>query len=138
MNKTFSRNCYFIFLVLLGYWCLGRIMIQVFSISLPDRLFSCGFYEKTGYYCPGCGGTRAFRLCMQGHFLKSLKYHPFVLVFGLYLLPFLASHTAAIFSKKEDWGMKIHRWHVVLLSSIFILPCIIKNIVYLIWNIHLM
>lgn len=138
MGRTFARNCYFILLAFVGYLFISWMLIRICSISIPDSVFTCKFYEKTGYYCPGCGGTRALRLCLQGHFLKSLKYHPAVLAFELYLFPFFISHTAALLLKKESWEMQIRRWHVILLSFIFVMPCIVKNIVYLIWHIHLM
>lgn len=40
--------------------------------------FPCLFHLLTGFYCPGCGGTRAIRLLLRGQFLKSMQYHPFV------------------------------------------------------------
>ena len=45
----------------------------------------CLFHLLTGYYCPGCGGTRAVKLLLTGHPLYSFIYHPLVLygVFGL-------------------------------------------------------
>lgn len=41
--------------------------------------FPCLFHLVTGLYCPGCGGTRAVRLMLQGRWLLSFQYHPFVL-----------------------------------------------------------
>ena len=42
-------------------------------------LHPCFFYQYTGLYCPGCGGTRAVLALLQGHVLQSLWYHPLVL-----------------------------------------------------------
>ncbi|MCI9570502.1 MAG: DUF2752 domain-containing protein [Lachnospiraceae bacterium] len=39
----------------------------------------CLFHEITGLYCPGCGGTRAFKALLRGELLLSVLYHPFVL-----------------------------------------------------------
>lgn len=53
--------------------------------------FTCPFYAKTGCYCPGCGGTRAFTAFWAGRFGKSFFYHPAVF-FGLsYSLLFMGS-----------------------------------------------
>ena len=34
----------------------------------------CLFHLVTGYYCPGCGGTRALYLFLTGHWIKSFLY----------------------------------------------------------------
>lgn len=33
----------------------------------------CPFYKITGWYCPGCGGQRAFHALLHGHFLDALS-----------------------------------------------------------------
>ena len=38
----------------------------------------CLFHLLTGAYCPGCGGTRAFKSLLRGRFLLSALYHPLV------------------------------------------------------------
>ncbi len=45
----------------------------------------CIFHLLTGYYCPGCGGTRAVRFLITGHPILSFIYHPLVLyaLFGI-------------------------------------------------------
>ena len=39
----------------------------------------CIFHLVTGYYCPGCGGTRSVIALLHGHFIRSFIYHPIVL-----------------------------------------------------------
>mgnify|MGYP001135663182 CR=1 FL=1 len=38
----------------------------------------CLFRLLTGFYCPGCGGTRALWALLSGHPLLSFLYHPLV------------------------------------------------------------
>lgn len=40
--------------------------------------FPCLFHLITGFYCPGCGGTRAIRMLIHGKVMASFCYHPFV------------------------------------------------------------
>lgn len=46
----------------------------------------CIFYETTGLYCPGCGGTRATKALLRGEVIRSFRYHPFVLYAFLALI----------------------------------------------------
>ncbi len=41
--------------------------------------FPCLFHFLIGFYCPGCGGTRAIRLLLNGDLAGSFRCHPFVL-----------------------------------------------------------
>ena len=50
--------------------------VEVLGFRIPG---GCLFHLVTGFYCPGCGGTRAVKAMLTGHFLKSLCYHPAVL-----------------------------------------------------------
>ena len=47
--------------------------------------FPCLFHLATGYYCPGCGGTRAITALLHGQLFRSFLYHPVVL-YGAFLL----------------------------------------------------
>lgn len=38
----------------------------------------CLFHLLTGFYCPGCGGTRAVKYLFHGQIGKSIQYHPLV------------------------------------------------------------
>ena len=44
-----------------------------FIKALPE----CALHAMTGYYCPGCGGSRAVLALLNGHPMKSALYHPF-------------------------------------------------------------
>ncbi|MFR1809659.1 MAG: DUF2752 domain-containing protein [Pygmaiobacter massiliensis] len=63
-------------LFLLAAWFLYR----------EGHLFPCYFYQTTGFYCLGCGGSRAVLALMHGNFTDALRYNAFVVL----LLPFLA------------------------------------------------
>ena len=62
-----------------------RVLICRLIILRPGIHPGCVFYTLTGYYCPGCGGTRSFILLSSGHIIKALYYNPIV-PFGAVLL----------------------------------------------------
>ena len=43
---------------------------------LREGRIPCLFHELTGFYCPGCGGTRAVLALLAGHPILSFLYHP--------------------------------------------------------------
>lgn len=43
------------------------------------KTFPCLFRLLTGFYCPGCGGTRALAAFLHGQWLQSFIFHPIVL-----------------------------------------------------------
>lgn len=45
------------------------------SLNIP-----CLVHLITGYWCPGCGGTRSVEALFKGNILTSLKYNPFVML----------------------------------------------------------
>lgn len=47
-------------------------------LEIARQGFPCLFHLLTGYYCPGCGGTRAVRYLLHGEIWKSIQYHPLV------------------------------------------------------------
>ena len=67
----------------IGWICIALILAYVglrvvLHIDVLRLLPTCPFYATTGYYCPGCGGTRAVFALARGDVLKSLFYHSFV------------------------------------------------------------
>lgn len=69
------------FAAVLLYFCTG---FNILRIKWP-----CVFNKVTGYCCPGCGGTRAFRALIHGEILKSFyDYFPLpyaVVVFVVFM-----------------------------------------------------
>ena len=41
------------------------------------------FQAVTGFYCPGCGGTRAVKYLLRAEVGRSIQYHPLVCLYGI-------------------------------------------------------
>ncbi|MGI6069373.1 MAG: DUF2752 domain-containing protein [Blautia sp.] len=96
------------------------------SVQVP-----CLFYRITGFYCPGCGGTRAFSQLLQGHFLRSLWYHPAVLYGAVLYLCFMVSNTAELVTGgRLSIGMRYRNWYVYLLLILMLLHMVVKNVMF--------
>jgi len=58
----------------------GSLLLFLGATHLIRGLFShhfskCGILQTTGYYCPGCGGTRCAHDLAAGNWLSALGHH---------------------------------------------------------------
>ncbi len=104
---------------------LGRLL------PLQLRLPPCWFHLISGYYCPGCGGTRALRALLHGRLLLSAWYHPFVLYAVSIYFYFMATQTIEHLSHgKLPIGMRYHNYIVWTAVALILVNFIIKNLLH--------
>jgi hypothetical protein len=129
--KRFSRICYYVCLGLLA--ALGILCVVIrgtgfhFAGALPG---GCMLHTLTGYYCPGCGGTRAVDAFLRGHWLRSLYYHPVVVYTAVGMLAFVVSHTLNILSHEKIRAMQFRARFFYVMIGVILLQWIIKNAIY--------
>lgn len=88
-------------LYLLG-WILLAACICFYYLITNTAVFQnmpCIFRLATGFYCPGCGATRALYLLCHGQIPESFLYFPAVPYGAAMYLWFMVSHTAEYLSK---------------------------------------
>ncbi|MCI5821565.1 MAG: DUF2752 domain-containing protein [Lachnospiraceae bacterium] len=89
----------------------------------------------TGWYCPGCGGTRALYFFVTGHWVKSFVYHPLVLYTFIALCYITIRFIYSIISKRTYRPSPMWLWGaLILLTANFI----IKNILLIGFHIDLL
>ena len=104
---------------LLGWCAVCLLILGLLAerfLGLRIRIFwpPCLFHLFTGYYCPGCGGTRAAAALVHGRLLQSFVYHPVVPYGAGLLFWLLMNNTAALFFKKGQ-PKSFRKRHLVLL-----------------------
>lgn len=141
MKKEPELDRYF---YIAGWICLFTLGLGILADRLLggevwERIPRCFFHLATGYYCPGCGGTRALRELLKGHFLRSWYFNPFVGYVAWVGGWFMISHTIEHLSRRRI-AIGLHFRQVYMWVGIFIIfaNCLIKNVVKLIWGISLM
>ncbi|MCD2493713.1 DUF2752 domain-containing protein [Lacrimispora sp. NSJ-141] len=135
-GKT-ERTLYLLGLAAILVVAAASFIIRYFHIPLGGPLMACPIYSLTGFFCPGCGGTRAFRLLFQGKITASIICHPLVIygmaVFGI----FMVSHTLRIFTKGKIGGMTYRHIYIKIAVVLLILNVIVKNLAWICWHVNL-
>jgi len=122
------REIYILGWVMLVLGLVLFFFLTVFKIYLMDIMPPCMFQNVTGYYCPGCGGTRATALLLQGRLLYSFLMHPVVLYCAIIYLWFMFSTTVEGVSKgQKRVGLHYHGWFIIVGAILLILNFGIKN-----------
>lgn len=124
-------KCFFI----IGWVCVGLAFLLFVGWNLGlSRVYAaippCALHQATGYYCPGCGGTRAFVALCHGKVLTSLYYHPIVCYGTAVGGWFLLSQTIERLSRKKvAIGMHYRDVYLWIALVIVVLNCLVKNLV---------
>lgn len=106
--------------------------------SILDRvIIPCGFRMLTGYYCPGCGGTRAVRYFLRGDLIKSFIYHPMVPYLGVGGGIFMIWQTIFYLSKGRVNAMKFRNIYIYGLGIVILVQFMIKNLLMILWGIKI-
>ncbi len=146
---TLEDQLYNVGLVLL---IVTTIAVVILKLTLPSgfQLRKCLVIQITGYYCPGCGATRAFIKLLEGDIIGSFIYHPVVLYVAVVFGTFMISHTIEkivryyknrsknVYDKQcFIRGMKFRPLYLYLVLVILIFNMIVKNIlIYMgIWSV---
>lgn len=119
---------------IIGWICIaiGAIVFGLYRAGvLPTiHMAPCMIHAMTGYYCPGCGGTRATYALLHGKIITSLYYHPIV-VYGVVVGGwFMISQTIERISRgKIHIGMHYRDLYLWLALVIAIVNCLVKNLI---------
>ena len=117
------------------FFFIGQIsgLINVTSLFPP-----CFFHAFTGYYCPGCGCTRAVKCLFSGDIVHSFLNNPTILYFAIMYTIFMGSHTIEMVCKKgkraassnpltKIHGIRFRPIYVYIGLAIILIQCAIKD-----------
>jgi hypothetical protein len=126
-------------------WILAAVLVvyavlaHVWHISLFKAAAPCLFHAATGYYCPGCGGTRAISALFSGHPLRSFRYHPVVLYVALVGGYFMISQTIERLSRHRlAIGMHFRAVYLWETLCLIVGNVLVKNALLFLWGVDLL
>ena len=130
--------CYRILTSLYMLVALVIVYMRYFHIELYSAS-ECYMYRMTGYYCPGCGGTRACIAFLHGHFLRSLLYHPVVPYTAVVYLIFMVSHSIELLSNGNfAVGLRYRDNYIKFAAVIILIQWILRNFLKWKWGIDVL
>ena len=119
---------YFAGLILLPIGLSCAYIVTEWVVPRLPPSAECILWKFFGFYCPGCGGTRAVISLLHGRFLASLWYHPIVMYVVVMYACFMISHTLEKIHCPIIKGMKFHTWILYAMPVILAINVILKNV----------
>ena len=95
-------------------------------ITWRFRHNACFFRKMTGYYCPGCGGSRSIMFLLRGDPLRSFIYHPAPLYILIMAFVFIFQILYTVITRKKLSLVK--PVHGYILIGLILISWMIKNI----------
>lgn len=120
-------TCIILILFIIIYKCFFSY------ISIP----SCWIYENLGFYCPGCGCTRAFIAILNFDIIGSIYYNPTVLYTVIVLFLYIITHTIDKIRKSNHLIMPYSNIYLYIGASLLILHCVIRNLLLVLYKIKI-
>ena len=84
------------------------------------------FRELTGFYCPGCGATRALHQILHGNVKAALTLNPLLIIFLPYLLYLFCN--VYILGDRKIIEKNLNNKNLLTLAIIFLIYGILRNI----------
>lgn len=92
----------------------------------------CVFHRLTGYYCPGCGGTRSLKALLSGNLLVCAVDFPMIFYAAVVFAWFMISQTIERISRHRiAIGMKYRHAWIYASLVIVIIHFVVKNLFYI-------
>lgn len=123
------------------YWILWILVIcagiYIKIIESGNNRIFCIVREKLGFYCPGCGATRAVEAIFHGRFLEALWFYPPAVWCTVWIGCYLVTHSVEYFpGNKRRTGIAYRSWYLYVTAALIVLTFIWKNAVLLITGVY--
>lgn len=130
-TETYLYRAGLIFLLCVSLLTAGkRILFPEFQII--DHMRPCVFLTLTGYYCPGCGGTRSVVALLNGRFLVSAVDFPMVVYCAAVYGWFMISQTIDRISRHRiPIGMTYRHGWIYASLVIVVIHFVLKNVYFI-------
>lgn len=109
----------------LALWLRGA------DLAAPPRFLPrCAFFEVTGWFCPGCGNTRAAHALLHGDLAEALRQNAFSVIALPFFLLFVWEAWIAWMAPGRSRRKLFHprQWQLVFTIAALIAFTILRNL----------
>ena len=139
MSKKEEKSLYILGWMLLGAAAVLAGVTKGFPMQMKIFSLPCIFWELTGYYCPGCGGTRACAALFRGEIVRSFLGHPVVVYTAVVFAWYMISHTIEYLTRgRLAVGMRYRDLYLYLAAAIILIQWVVRNLLKLVWGIDIL
>lgn len=139
MSKKEEKSLYILGWMLLGAAAVLAGVTKGFPMQMKIFSLPCIFWELTGYYCPGCGGTRACAALFRGEIVRSFLCHPVVVYTAVVFAWYMISHTIEYLTRgRLAVGMRYRDLYLYLAAAIILIQWVARNLLKLVWGIDIL
>ena len=119
--KIYKALIYFLITVLI-------IILYKYDPSIADNSLypSSLFRELTGFYCPGCGATRALHELLHGNIQSALTLNPLLVIFIPYFIYLFCN--ACLLNNKVVIKNHFNNKNIAIIIIIFLIYGFLRNI----------
>jgi len=113
------------------YLALILSLIIFFYLYNPTKIFypPCPFCYLTGFYCPGCGTSRAIYQIVHGNFLYALNLNPLMILSLPFLFYLVMCNLNIKIGEKLIFKRRVFtKKFYVMLIAVIVLYWILRNI----------
>ncbi len=138
MNDT-DKTLYGLGLIFSGIALISFTILNISNISISQLALPCLFRLVTGFYCPGCGSTRAFFCLIHFKLLQAIYFNPGFVFSFIYISLYMITNTIQLLSKNHfKIGLKYKHRYLIIWVVLLLANCIIKNILLICFSIKTM
>lgn len=131
--ETEDKAFYVMGLVVAAILFVFAVLTYTIDFNIGDFVPPCTLRTLTGFYCPGCGGTRAVIALIHGRFIKSFLYHPIVPIVFVFGVVFMFRNTLWLISRgRLNVLMRFREKYVFIGMWILAINWVVQNVIILI------
>ena len=138
MLETRLYRCGWIFLFILCVLEIAKkVLFPHFVLSFGSH--PCVFYTLTGYFCPGCGGTRSLRALLSGKIFVCAVDFPMIFYAAVVFAWFMISQTIErVSGSRIRIALRFRDVYIWIALLLIVVNCLVKNLALFVWHVDLL
>ena len=106
----------------------GAAYVAAVDPSDGGVFLPCPYRSLTGWWCPGCGVTRATHHLLRGDLMQALKFNLFVMLIIAGLALTWLAWTLQVAGRPLRWVSRVPTWCYATSVTVLIVFAVVRNL----------